>query len=218
MIGAGGGWTAQSTVGLCFAALAAGAARDRRQDCRRHKSPVCGGAFAPGYIVRQDTRIGGRVGLWYRYGDAGRRNPNRQRKFHQRENHSGWNCDRVLLLGVVCIGDAAGGGAAGVLSRSGGHLAGGVAHAALAGSADRGSDHDWALLVTTWALVVRIDHFGRDWPLYQKPLHAVASVVESRMEIVRAARFGNRTGVGSPPTNTGRVLRRILCATRSFRS
>jgi predicted PurR-regulated permease PerM len=38
------------------------------------------------------------------------------------------------------------------------------------------------LLIVTWALVVRIDDFGRDWPLYQKPLHAVASVVESRME------------------------------------
>jgi predicted PurR-regulated permease PerM len=39
-----------------------------------------------------------------------------------------------------------------------------------------------AILVTTWALVVRIDQFGRDWPLYRKPLRAVASVVESRME------------------------------------
>jgi predicted PurR-regulated permease PerM len=38
------------------------------------------------------------------------------------------------------------------------------------------------LLVITWALVVRIDQFGRDWPLYQKPLRAVANVVESRME------------------------------------
>jgi len=38
------------------------------------------------------------------------------------------------------------------------------------------------LLVITWALVVRIDQFGRDWPLYQKPLRAVAHVVESRME------------------------------------
>src|SRR6202046_4366713 len=32
------------------------------------------------------------------------------------------------------------------------------------------------LLVITWALVVRIDQFGRDWPLYQKPLRAVANV------------------------------------------
>jgi|HubBroStandDraft_5_1064220.scaffolds.fasta_scaffold10837_4 predicted PurR-regulated permease PerM len=38
------------------------------------------------------------------------------------------------------------------------------------------------LLVITWALVVRIDQFGRDWPLYQKPLRAVAHTVESRME------------------------------------
>ncbi len=39
-----------------------------------------------------------------------------------------------------------------------------------------------SLLVVTWALVVRIDQFGRDWPIYQKPLRAVAGAVNQRLE------------------------------------
>jgi predicted PurR-regulated permease PerM len=39
-----------------------------------------------------------------------------------------------------------------------------------------------SLLVVTWALVVRIDQFGRDWPMYQKPLRAVAGAVNQRLD------------------------------------
>jgi len=42
------------------------------------------------------------------------------------------------------------------------------------------------LLIVTWSLVERVDQFGRDWPTYRKPLHAVANVVEQRLESFEA--------------------------------
>lgn len=42
------------------------------------------------------------------------------------------------------------------------------------------------LLIITWSLVERVDQFGRDWPTYRKPLHAVANAVEQRLESFEA--------------------------------
>src|SRR5271156_444179 len=38
-----------------------------------------------------------------------------------------------------------------------------------------------AILVVAWNMVERVDQFGRDWPLYRKPLHQVATVIEQKM-------------------------------------
>jgi predicted PurR-regulated permease PerM len=38
------------------------------------------------------------------------------------------------------------------------------------------------LFSLTWALVVRLDQFGSDWPKYRAPLRAVASTIEKRLE------------------------------------
>ena len=38
------------------------------------------------------------------------------------------------------------------------------------------------VLVLAWSLIERVDQFGRDWPTYRKPLHAVANFVEDKME------------------------------------
>ncbi len=39
-----------------------------------------------------------------------------------------------------------------------------------------------AVLVLAWSLIERVDQFGRDWPTYRKPLHAVANFVGEKME------------------------------------
>ena len=39
-----------------------------------------------------------------------------------------------------------------------------------------------AVLILAWTMIERVDQFGRDWPLYQKPLRQVASVVQQKME------------------------------------
>lgn len=39
-----------------------------------------------------------------------------------------------------------------------------------------------AMLVLAWSLIERVDQFGRDWPTYRKPLHAVANFVADKME------------------------------------
>ena len=41
-----------------------------------------------------------------------------------------------------------------------------------------------AMLVLAWSLIERVDQFGRDWPKYRKPLHAVANFVEAKNGIV----------------------------------
>jgi predicted PurR-regulated permease PerM len=38
-----------------------------------------------------------------------------------------------------------------------------------------------AVLVVAWSMIERVDQFGRDWPLYRKPLHQVASVIEQKL-------------------------------------
>jgi predicted PurR-regulated permease PerM len=38
------------------------------------------------------------------------------------------------------------------------------------------------LMVLVWTLILRIDQFGADWPNYQKPLRAVATAVEKKLE------------------------------------
>jgi len=40
------------------------------------------------------------------------------------------------------------------------------------------------LLFVAWSLVERFDQFGRDWPKYRAPLHAVANVIEQKMASV----------------------------------
>jgi predicted PurR-regulated permease PerM len=42
------------------------------------------------------------------------------------------------------------------------------------------------LLVVAWSLVERVDQFGRDWPKYRAPLHAVANAVEQKLATVEA--------------------------------
>ena len=37
------------------------------------------------------------------------------------------------------------------------------------------------VLVVAWSMIERVDQFGRDWPLYRKPLHQVASVIEQKL-------------------------------------
>jgi predicted PurR-regulated permease PerM len=38
------------------------------------------------------------------------------------------------------------------------------------------------LFALTWTLVVRLDQFGADWPMYRAPLRAVAATVEQKLE------------------------------------
>jgi hypothetical protein len=40
------------------------------------------------------------------------------------------------------------------------------------------------LLFVAWSLVERVDQFGRDWPKYRAPLHAVANAVEQKLASV----------------------------------
>src|ERR1700735_5199476 len=37
------------------------------------------------------------------------------------------------------------------------------------------------LLFVAWSLVERVDQFGRDWPKYRAPLHAVANAGEQNL-------------------------------------
>jgi predicted PurR-regulated permease PerM len=50
------------------------------------------------------------------------------------------------------------------------------------------------LLFVAWSLVERVDQFGRDWPKYRAPLHAVANVVEQKMASVEE----HVSEIGSP--------------------
>jgi predicted PurR-regulated permease PerM len=50
------------------------------------------------------------------------------------------------------------------------------------------------LLIVAWSLVERVDQFGRDWPKYRAPLHAVANAIEQRMATVEA----HVSEIGSP--------------------
>src|ERR1700693_6484542 len=40
------------------------------------------------------------------------------------------------------------------------------------------------LLFVAWSLIERVDQFGRDWPKYRAPLHAVANVITEKMASV----------------------------------
>jgi predicted PurR-regulated permease PerM len=54
------------------------------------------------------------------------------------------------------------------------------------------------LLLLAWTLILRVDQFGQDWPNYQKPLRAAASVVEKKLETLEShvseIEPGNQTG------------------------
>jgi predicted PurR-regulated permease PerM len=42
------------------------------------------------------------------------------------------------------------------------------------------------ITIMVWTLVERVDQFGRDWPSYRAPLHAVANAVSKRLESFEA--------------------------------
>ena len=54
------------------------------------------------------------------------------------------------------------------------------------------------LLFVAWSLVERVDQFGRDWPKYRAPLHAVANVVEQKLASVEehVSEIGSSDQVG----------------------
>jgi predicted PurR-regulated permease PerM len=54
------------------------------------------------------------------------------------------------------------------------------------------------VIFVAWSLVERVDQFGRDWPKYREPLHAVANAVEQRMASVEAhvSEIGSSDQVG----------------------
>jgi predicted PurR-regulated permease PerM len=55
-----------------------------------------------------------------------------------------------------------------------------------------------AVLFVAWSMIERVDQFGRDWPLYRKPLHQVASVIEQKM-----ANFEEHVSEIEPGTTPG---------------
>jgi predicted PurR-regulated permease PerM len=42
------------------------------------------------------------------------------------------------------------------------------------------------IMIMVWTLVERVDQFGRDWPSYRAPLHAVANAVSKKLESFEA--------------------------------
>ena len=57
-----------------------------------------------------------------------------------------------------------------------------------------------AVLVLAWSLIERVDQFGRDWPTYRKPLHAVANFVGQKMETFEE--HVSEIEPGTPPART----------------
>ena len=51
-------------------------------------------------------------------------------------------------------------------------------------------------------MIERVDQFGRDWPLYRKPLHQVATVIEQKM-----ANFEEHVSEIEPGSNSRRARR-----------
>ncbi|MGH9703541.1 MAG: AI-2E family transporter, partial [Candidatus Acidiferrales bacterium] len=59
------------------------------------------------------------------------------------------------------------------------------------------------LFSLAWTLVVRLDQFGTDWPMYRAPLRAVAATVEQKMEgfekhVSEISQEDNGTPAGGP--------------------
>ncbi|MGA8145698.1 MAG: AI-2E family transporter [Candidatus Acidiferrales bacterium] len=57
------------------------------------------------------------------------------------------------------------------------------------------------LMVLAWSLILRIDQFGADWPNYQKPLHAVATTVQKKLET-----FESHVSEIEPTNNPGQRI------------
>ena len=53
-------------------------------------------------------------------------------------------------------------------------------------------------------MIERVDQFGRDWPLYRKPLHQVASVIEQKL-----ANFEEHVSEIEPGSTTPGDARRL---------
>src|SRR5271168_427236 len=67
------------------------------------------------------------------------------------------------------------------------------------------------LLFVAWSLVERVDQFGRDWPKYRAPLHAVANAVEQKLASVEE----HVSEIGSSDQEGAQAEHRIVAVAES---